>query len=328
MADRKLSARAVAVRGGMLVLGLLLSLVVAEALLQAGALVVRWMAPPPTPLGSDPRVVFFGDSNTYGVYVDRSQAFPSVFQTEWNGHKDLPAVQAINLGFPGTNSSRLRGVVPPVLREVEPTAVVVMIGVNDFWTVEAPTLPAVEEDEPETWAQTLWRRSRVFRLLYMIRRSIAAREIEVDWQTHVVRPNPEAGIPYENRASARVGDLDVELGWSKAPDEHGNPAFAGPLRENLVAIVAEIRRSGAEPILLTYPSNRPFYALASNVIRKAADEIGCRLIDVALVFRQLCPEKECALLYADGHPKAAGHAQLGRILARKLREIELQARRR
>jgi hypothetical protein len=57
----------------MLVLGLLLSLVVAEALLQAGALVVRWMAPPPTPLGSDPRVVFFGDSNTYGVYVQETE---------------------------------------------------------------------------------------------------------------------------------------------------------------------------------------------------------------------------------------------------------------
>ena len=255
MADGRLTARGVAIRCGMLLFGLLLSLVVAEALLQAGALVVRWVGPPQTPLGSDPRVLFLGDSNTYGVYVERSQAYPSMFEAEWNRHKDLPAVQAINLGFPGTNSSRLRGILEPALRETEPTAVVVMVGVNDFWTVEAPAPLPVKEREPETWLQTLWRRSRVFRFLYMIRQSIAAREIEVDWQWKIVRPNPETGIPYEGGGSARVGDIDIELGWSKLPVEvRGNQEFAGPLQENLTEIVAEIRRAGAEPILVTYPS--------------------------------------------------------------------------
>jgi lysophospholipase L1-like esterase len=328
MAERRITARAVALRSGLLVFGLLLSLVAAEALLQAGALAIRWMGPPPTPLGSDPRIVFFGDSNTYGVYVEKSQAFPSTFETEWNRHKDLPSVQAINLGFPGTNSSRLRGIVAPVLREIEPTAVVIMVGVNDFWTVEAQNDLKVSQDAPETWAQTLWRRSRVFRFLYMLRQSIVAREIEVDWQLDVAPPNPETGISSEGRGLARVGDLDIELGWNRLPEDvPGNQEFAEPLKENLAEIVAEIGRFGAEPILATYPSNRPLYALANRVIREAADSIGCRLIDLGLVFRQLCPDKECRLMYPDGHPTVAGHAEIGRILARKLREIELDAHR-
>jgi lysophospholipase L1-like esterase len=251
-----------------------------------------------------------------------------VFEAEWNRYPDLPAVQVINLGFPGTNSSRVRNIVGPVLRELEPTAVIVMIGANDFWTVpEPPVDPAVEgEDGRGSVARTLWRVSRVYRLLFMLRQAMTARTVEVDWTSSAALPShPGEPVPDSARGSARVGDVDIELGWKKLPESsEGNPSFAATLRQNLTKIVAEIRRSGAEPILLTYPSSLGIYTVPSRVIRETADALGCEIIDLAVVFAYLCPGTECAYFFPDGHPTAAGHAHIGRILARKLRDVRRQ----
>jgi GDSL-like Lipase/Acylhydrolase family len=322
------TVKGVASRIGLILLGLLLSLAAVEGLLQVGALIVRWTVreEASTRLGSDPRVLFLGDSNTYGLYVEKAQAYPFVFEAEWNARKDVPPVQVINLAFPGTNSSQVRHLVRPVLREIEPTAVVVMVGANDFWTLPSSS-SAVEHSaegaEEETLSHELWRRVRIFRLLVMLRQALSAKRLEIDWKSSGPLPSrPGAEIPDAARASSRVGDLAIELGWKKVPEEdrQSRPSFEGPLRRNLIEIVGEILRSGAEPILATYPWDLGVYAPVNRVIRETAEATRCRCVDFALVFRQLCPRKECSFFFADGHPTVAGHAQVGRILARKLRD--------
>ena len=49
-----------------------------------------------------------GDSNTYGLYLDKKDAYPKQLETIWNAtHKNNP-IEVINLGYPGSNSSDTR----------------------------------------------------------------------------------------------------------------------------------------------------------------------------------------------------------------------------
>ena len=48
-----------------------------------------------------------GDSNTYGLWLERSQAYPQQLETLWNERNESPKLEVLNLGFPGTNSSRI-----------------------------------------------------------------------------------------------------------------------------------------------------------------------------------------------------------------------------
>src|SRR2546422_967854 len=81
----------------------------------------------------------------------------------------LAPIEVMNLGFPGTNSSHIRNALPKLLSMFHPDVVTVMVGGNDWWTAPEPMA-----DAPGTRARLdtfLWRVSRLYRLLYMLRRS-------------------------------------------------------------------------------------------------------------------------------------------------------------
>ena len=91
--------------------GLLLGLVVLELGLQAAAFLVvgadRRL--PDSWLTGNRRVVCLGDSNTYGIYLrTRAEAYPQQLETLWNARAGAPRIEVLNLGYPGTNTSRLR----------------------------------------------------------------------------------------------------------------------------------------------------------------------------------------------------------------------------
>src|SRR5262249_54867562 len=90
----------------LVVLGFAVALVVAEGLLQAAAWYVRatGRSPQAIRLTGSERVVCVGDSNTYGLYLQRDQGDPAELQKQWNAHPDLPPIEVVNLGVPGTNS--------------------------------------------------------------------------------------------------------------------------------------------------------------------------------------------------------------------------------
>lgn len=113
--------------------GLLLGLVALEIALQVGSLFVRGRGEAGWTESERPlRLLFLGDSNTYGIYVDPSEAYPRVLEARWNGRAGAAKIEALNLGFPGTNSSKLRRDMPRLLRVLRPDAVIVMIGANDL----------------------------------------------------------------------------------------------------------------------------------------------------------------------------------------------------
>jgi lysophospholipase L1-like esterase len=284
-------------RIGLVVFGLLLALLVAEVLLQVGARAVRVRSDAVgARLAAGRRVICLGDSNTYGLFLPRAQAFPAVLQRRWDADGDLPPIEVLNLGVPGTNSSKLRVRLPEILDAFQADVVLLMIGVNDAWTVPVP----IGQAAPPSLLQRLWSGSRVFRLLYMGARAIANRR-----ETVAVEFTPP-GVPGA-RGHVRVGDQDIDLTFtertSRPPAE-----WKRALRDNLIAMRGEVTAAGAVPILLTYPSSEQLYGQANEVIRAVAAETGTPLIDVAAALQDACRTSRCDDLFLrDLHASASGN---------------------
>jgi lysophospholipase L1-like esterase len=128
--------RTLLTRLGLIGTGVLLSLILSEGLLQTGAWIVRLRtAPEPIWTGTNRHVLCLGDSNTYGLFLERSEAYPAVLQQLWNERPSLGTAEILNLGVPGTNSSKLRSLIDRILWALAPDTVLIMIGANDAWTM-------------------------------------------------------------------------------------------------------------------------------------------------------------------------------------------------
>jgi lysophospholipase L1-like esterase len=285
-------------------LGIALGLLAVELALQAGALVVRPAAPGARASGSGSlRVLCLGDSNTYGVYVDREAAWPRQLEDLWRAADREPRLEVLNVGVPGASASRLASELPRLLGTFAPDLAIAMIGANDFWT-----LP-VEPGDPDTEARLLgwlWQHSRLYRLY----RTRAARGLvpEVDLG--------EADLARRGEAQLRAGGRVFEMDWKRAPrGESGG----GQLAENLRSLARQAREQRVPLVFATYPSDAGHYARANEALRAAARATVTPLIEVNDVFRARCPEPACPeLLMPDGHPNRRGYALLAEAIAARL----------
>jgi hypothetical protein len=285
------------------------ALLVLEALLQLGALVTRMTGRelPVAGTMAGRRVLCLGDSNTYGFYLERSEAYPNVLAAL--AAADGRPLEVLNLGQPGINSSRLRSELPRMLATFRPAVVTIMVGVNDFWTV--PVAVGDHAGAVPSWPDRLWKWSRVFRMLYMLRRSLERADVAVE-----VTPRSETD---RSSGRGRVAYGGQVFTWEWRPQEGGVPDFAPALVANLEAMTAEVRESGAEPILLTYPSEASVYAVTNRVLRQAAARTGTPLVDLGAELRPLCPTPECPdLFFPDQHPRAPTHRRVAELLLARL----------
>jgi lysophospholipase L1-like esterase len=262
------------------------------------------------------RVLFLGDSNTWGLYVERTEAYPVVFERAWNARHPERPIEVLNLAYPGTNSSYLLRGLPKILRATRPDTLMVMVGVNDFWTQ-----PASDASPGARLGERLWKWSRAYRFLFLLRRSF-----EGPPQVDV----PGAPRDVNGSATLRYGDEGFEVAWRRFDEAERplNAELAAALASNLRAIVSTTREAGVEVVLLAYPSEseRHFYAWADQQIREVAKAEGVPLVDLGFRFRFLCPEGRCAELLEDQHPSASGHELAGRHLAEEARALGLLGR--
>jgi lysophospholipase L1-like esterase len=285
-------------RAALVVFGLILGFAALEGLLQLGALAVRARggSAPSWSVGGAVRLVALGDSNTYGLYVGKVNAYPRLLETGWNGQEGVRRLEVLNLGYPGNNSSVLRNRFRAVLGDYRPDAVLIQIGVNDFWSMPEPI---VADDESESVWVSLARRSRTGRLLVILERSLASRPVE------------------------RLPGVEGDERW--APTREGNADWRRDLQENVAVMVEAARGAGAVPVLLTYGAARGAYGVVNEEIRQAAAASGAPLIDVASAFDRRCRQGACDLLFWDEHPTDAGHQRVADTVLRELRTRNLIA---
>lgn len=286
-----------------------------EALLQLGALAVRATGrPDPGSFVTERRrVLALGDSNTYGLGVERDEAYPKVFERRWNADAGRPPIEVLNLGFPGTNASMVRRDFARVLRTFRPDTVLLMVGANDYWTVRLDAAP--DEGPLARVERFVWAHSRLYRLLYIARRAVAGEP------TLEIEARPPAGLQ-RGEGTARFGDERFELGWTQRNGAAAEvDAIEQQIRLDLRAIADEAQRVGVRLVLVTYPSEAAFYGFANSTLRAFASETGLPLVDLAASFRTECPDVACSGYFQpDQHPNAAGHARAAEILLESLEE--------
>ena len=294
-----------AARLALVALGLILSLAALELLLQLGAAYNRraLQGAVPALAGGARRIVCLGDSNTFGIGMPRDATYPAFLQRLLAGNAATAGAAVFNLGIPGTNSSVLRRRLSEVIDTFQPDVLLVMIGANDFWTVPAPIA-----GDAMTWRQRLWAYSRVYRLFYMLARSLERTKADV-----VVDAPAGRGAG----GLLRYGDASIDLFSGGRPEPQS--AWREGLFENLRAMTEMARSRGVDLVLLTYPAEGRAYGQANQVIRGAA--AGASLIDLGSAFLLACPAGACPEIFLpDLHPAMQGYQLAATLVWRWIRE--------
>lgn len=294
---------------GLGVVGLAMSLLLLELALQLGSLFVDSPIEPGTMSWKTDgqRFLALGDSNTFGVWLpDRERdAYPSQLERLWNNERSLP-VEVLNLGYPGTNSSGLVGLYAEFIEVFAPDVVLVMIGVNDFWTQPVAVTDQRAVTGPLAYVK---RHSRLYKGLHILSRRSGANALEI-------ADSPDS-TNESGAGTIRAGGREFALGWKT---EIGEPKkVEAELRDNLRKLAALSKLSSAQLVLMTYPGRFRYYSLANPAIRSIAHESGIPLIDLAREFGPLCPEFRCPQwLYQDQHPKEVGYRLVAETIVSQL----------
>lgn len=308
MRRRELTGRLLLVLAGA-VAGVLLL----EAGLQVLALVVGRpeRALPDHRVAGSKRVACIGDSNTYGLWLEREEAWPARLEARWNEQPGAAPFEVVNLGVPGTNTSHVLRDLPRLLEAVEPQLVLLMVGVNDYWTRPVP-LGEADDPKPGPW---LLRHSILYELWRLALRSRDPRALPVEVS---LREDTTPG-QREGEGVLRIGDVELDVGYAQGQDasERGDSAA---LLANLETLATRMRERQIPLYLLTYPARWDFYRAANDRIRMAAQRSGTPLIDLEPRFAPLCPRPPCPdWFFPDNHPSARGYDVVAEALVEQLR---------
>jgi len=301
-----------------------------ELLLQTGAWIVRATGreDPPAWLTDDVRVLCLGDSNTYGIYLKPDESWPAQLEKYWNETVASPKIRVFNLGYPGSNSSKVVSQTAKMLETFRPDVTIVMVGVNDFWTNPVDATP--ESDRRNALVRFIERHSRLYKLVYMLAHADDADEL-------VVRRVKFRGEGQELRKEATFGDEAFELGFTRRSEGFArNQALklaktAGSMNHSFEELVRRARDGGTRLVFMTYPAQEEagFYAAASRQIRRVARQTETPLVNLRSAFAARCPDPDCReLFFRDQHPNARGYAIVAEEVAARLRELVAEPRER
>jgi lysophospholipase L1-like esterase len=182
-----------------------------------------------SPQVADPaarRVLFIGDSNTFGVGTPSDRTFAEVAE------RLTPGVAAINLGVPGYTSWQGRRLLERVLPELRPAAVVVSFNFNDRKAVLPQFGPDSDQSMRRIWESSNTRRAALGLVLEYSALARVMRDALLR-----LRPRPVSRI--------RVDFMTTRVG----PESY---------RDNLRTMAATARKAGV-PIVFLILRDSPLY---------------------------------------------------------------------
>lgn len=272
------------------------------------------------------RIVTMGDSNTYGLYLDKEDSYPKQLETIWNTTHKNKAIEVINLGYPGTNSSRLVANFEEAIKQFQPDIVLVMIGTNDSWTTPIASAESrlIEQNAFQP-IQRIKLYSRIYKLYCLLSRepfqgdALAAITTSDPKQTETAKGQP-ATINYKNikldfsmsfRPQSMHFDVEVEM------------------QKNMEKLIQYGENHNIKVFLVTYAANKGYYKQANKVTIRTAQAINAitsphltspHLIDTIATFKNLQPEKDKGNIYffPDLHTTAQGNQILATEIMKQL----------
>lgn len=306
----------------------LISLLLLETVLQVGARYMQQQNIQATQAlpNAVKRVLFLGDSHTFGLYLPEAESYPRQLERLWATDGAQPLTDFINLGYPGTNSSRIRKSLPDILETMKPDVIVVLVGINDFWT--APV--AIDEREEATTNITDWlyQHSRAFQLVYMLQKQAVNKSLlQVDQLPRQYRfseennarfidavrnnrPRQQSDKDNDINSAVQFGSRHFEIGVQFDASKKNRPMLA--LRNNLQAIVDIAIRKHVQVLLLTYMNNKDLFISVNQQYRNLPNLASAELLDLSSFHQEHCPPTgPCdAYFFPDLHPNAAGYHEL------------------
>ncbi len=293
---------------------LVLGLALAEAGLWVAARFVGDRASAWRP-DSTVRILAVGDSHTYGGGVEREESYPAQLQRALD--ERLPgAYSVMNLGLPGMSSTQLRNRLPIWVQRYRPDVLIVWVGVNDAWNrAETGDEMTNAMARLDAWLS----HSRLYRL---VRVRLHDRDLERyvpsgpdDRRWHVSQLE---GAFEDEVWTVRHSGVTERIAHGRhtappaEPDERSREVEER-LGRDLAAMARYARDSGIPMILLTYPIEASWYAVANRAGRRIAAEYGLTLVETVVPVRTI-PEAERDWIWV-AHPGPRIYAAIAAGLA-------------
>ncbi|MFN0206813.1 MAG: hypothetical protein ACKVS6_10950 [Planctomycetota bacterium] len=274
-----------------------------------------------------PIVIFCGDSNIYGVYVEPHETLPRAVEriTQKNG---TPAVRCFNFGAPGSASWNVLEQVKSALY-LKPAAVFVRCGINNL-SLKPPdgTLGFLEQFNIVKLIRFYQFNSEIKRAqLHVTKLKVGPGENEID--SFHVAVSPEKGV---------VSVVDREgrnVAWDKITIPNATLRDAEPrLLADLQEMARMVKKSGAAFYYLT-----PALDDISAVLREAARRENVGIIESGEIIKssiqfgdsrpasqwpwELLESRTAAFLTQDRHFTALGYEVEARAVAAELKQLKI-----
>jgi len=320
-----------------LIIVVLLTMVLLEVILQVAAVFVdkhpqqsHWLHP-----GSI-RVLALGDSNTYGLYLQADQAYPALLEKQWNVHHSDTPIEVINLGFPGTNSSRVLKSLPELIKSFSPDLITVMVGVNDFWMAPVNIEGVSSTISPvEGWLRD---HSRVYKLIYLLRRqaynaSLLQMDNEyrhVSFDDVIKKASQLSGVldgvappPFKDKPTAiRYGETTFDIGYVFDASKRQN--LVEDMKNNFERMADIAHESHVKIVFISYAYFEMPQKAANQQMQVVSKKKNIVFINAKKPFREQCDSSESrchALFFPDFHPSFEGHQLLASEIENQLESI-------
>lgn len=261
-----------------------------------------------------------GDSNTYGLYLDSKDAYPKQLETQWNQSHPERQLEVINIGYPGSNSSRIVANIDSVVETFQPDIILVMIGTNDSWTAPIETIAGTTVYSlPYVSAAVGWLKthSRVYKLFCILNRPAFE---ENKLETVTLSDPKQATTAINQPARINYGNQHFEFSMQfRDKNDTSDPFLA--MEKNLEKLMQYARHGHTRIIFLTYAANKGYYKQANKITRETVEKNNYPdFIDTTDAFVDLQPPKGegSELFFADLHATAKGNALFASHIIKKL----------
>lgn len=309
-------------RAGLVLVGLLLSLILQEVALRVAASLLGRRTTVTADASGRLTILCLGDSHTYGVFYTAEESYPGQLQSILD-RRAPRRYRVLNLGLPGMNSSEIATRFRGWLDRYQPYAVIFAAGVNNAWN-RSDTEQTRHAGALKQWFLGL----RLFRAYELL-------------ATHFREPPPlpeGTGRPDIRRVLKEGGRAGAEH-WNAKTNElliehQGNVYERVPvvdaiaiLRRDLEAMRSLASDHGVKMILLTYsafpvPGRWEHYTYHEHVNEEMRDFSRQRrvtLVDVRSRFEQLLsggtPRHNFFFNETDDHPNPRGYAEIAALVA-------------
>jgi lysophospholipase L1-like esterase len=268
------------------------------------------------------RVVFLGDSHTYGIYLPESDSYPAQLSKMWNEDTSLPKIDVINLGYPGTNSSRILKSLPDVIESLKPDVLVVLVGINDFWM--APVSLDKNETRITRFMDWFRQNSRTFKLIYIVQQNMVNKsKLKVDQSAREWKYSSDLNNAFNEglrgKRDLKSFDMDSAVQYGEKEfaigAKFGSEKISEPmprLRDNLFSIASFAKEKDIKVLFVTYMNNGPLFASVNGQYKILGKKGRQTVLDLSDFYEKNCQSGlECnAYFFPDMHPNAAGYREM------------------